>query len=72
MRFPVRRRGFFIINPEKTMSDLLLSLCAADVAPETGRPDPARLIAGDPVFTTWNVEDRHGLWCGIWQSTPGK
>lgn len=43
-----------------------------DVAePEITRPDPARVLAGDPVHTTWNAEDRDGLYCGIWQSTPG-
>ncbi len=41
-------------------------------APETERPDPAKVLAGDPVFTTWNLEDREGLYCGIWESTPGK
>lgn len=41
------------------------------VPPETDRPAPDRLIAGDPVFTTWPLEDRDGLYCGIWQSTPG-
>lgn len=39
---------------------------------ETTRPDAARLIAGDPVQTTWVVEERAGLWCGVWQCTPGK
>lgn len=53
------------------MSDLFLSITPGG-EPETGRPDPARLIAGDPVFTTWNLEERNGLWCGIWRSTPGK
>jgi uncharacterized cupin superfamily protein len=43
-----------------------------NVTPETDRPAPDRLISGDPVFTTWNLEDRAGLYCGIWQSTPGK
>jgi len=42
------------------------------VAPETDRPDPARLISGDPEFTTWNLEESDGLFCGVWQSTPGK
>ena len=45
---------------------------SASVAPETERPAPDRLISGDPVFTTWNLEEREGLYCGIWQSTPGK
>lgn len=40
--------------------------------PETDRPDPAKVLAGDPVHTTWNLEDRDGLYCGLWQSTPGK
>ena len=39
---------------------------------EVSRPDPARVIAGDPVHSTWNIEDRDGLFCGLWQSTPGK
>jgi uncharacterized cupin superfamily protein len=41
-------------------------------APETDAPAPDRLIAGSPEFTTWNVEERDGLYCGIWRSTPGK
>ena len=41
------------------------------VAPEISRPDPARVLAGDPVHTTWNLEDNNGLYCGLWQSTPG-
>lgn len=44
---------------------------APDVAPETTRPDAARVIAGDPVHTTWNLEERDGLYAGIWESTPG-
>ena len=43
----------------------------AAAAAEISRPDAARLIRGDPVHTTWNVEDRDGLFCGLWQSTPG-
>jgi uncharacterized cupin superfamily protein len=40
--------------------------------PETDRPAPEKLISGDPVFSTWNLEERDGLYCGLWQSTPGK
>jgi uncharacterized cupin superfamily protein len=47
-------------------------LLARDVTPEIDRPAKDRLISGDPVFTTWNIEERNGLFCGIWQSTPGK
>ena len=39
--------------------------------PVVSRPDPAKVLAGDPVHTTWNFEDRDGLYAGIWQSTPG-
>lgn len=43
------------------------------IEPETGRPAADRLISGDPVFTSWNVEEAEGgLYSGIWQSTPGK
>ena len=47
-------------------------MIAPDVAPETGGPAEGRLISGNPVHTTWNLEERDGLYCGIWQSTPGK
>ncbi len=40
-------------------------------APQTSAPAPDRLIAGDPVFTSWDIEERDGLYAGIWQSTPG-
>jgi uncharacterized protein len=39
--------------------------------PDITRPDPSKVIAGDPVHSTWNIEDRDGLYCGLWQSTPG-
>lgn len=42
------------------------------VEPEVSSPDPQKVIAGNPVHTTWNLEERDGLYCGIWQSTPGK
>ncbi len=41
------------------------------VPPEVTRPDHARLVSGDPVHTTWSIEERDGLFCGLWQSTPG-
>lgn len=53
------------------MSDLFLSITALG-APVEDAPDPARLIAGAPVFSTWLLEDRDGLCAGIWRSTPGK
>ena len=39
---------------------------------EVSRPAPEKLVSGDPVFTTWNVEDMDGLYAGIWQSTAGR
>lgn len=38
-------------------------------APEITRPET--VIDGDPVHSSWNLEDDRGLYCGIWESTPG-
>ncbi len=50
----------------------LLRLTPAAATPTQDRPAPDRLLSGDPLFTTWNAEDRGGLYCGIWEATPGK
>lgn len=43
-----------------------------DRAPdEVSRPDRAKVIAGDPVHSTWLIEDRAPLFAGIWRSSPG-
>ncbi len=42
------------------------------IEPDVSRPDPASVVAGDPVHTTWSVEERGTLNAGLWQSTPGK
>lgn len=52
------------------MSDMLVRLAALGT-PEIGGPAPDRLVAGQPEFRTWNLEESDGLYCGIWQSTPG-
>ena len=49
----------------------LAFLTTTGVAPVIDRPAADRLIAGDPVFSTWNHTDQDGLYWGIWQSTPG-
>ncbi|MDN5786658.1 cupin domain-containing protein [Pseudorhodobacter sp.] len=49
-----------------------LPLSRDGITPEITAPEHEKLIAGDPVHTTWNAEDRDGIYCGIWQSTPGK
>ena len=53
------------------MSQTVVRLNRAAAAPSLGRPASENLIAGDPVFTSWDVEDREGLYAGLWQSTPG-
>jgi uncharacterized cupin superfamily protein len=42
--------------------------------PEAAAADPARLISGEYATKTWNFETREDerLYCGIWESTPGK
>ncbi len=61
-------------NPETIMTPkppLLEQIDRRAVTPEISRPDPVKVISGDPVHTTWNQEDTDGLYCGTWQSTPG-
>jgi uncharacterized cupin superfamily protein len=41
------------------------------ITPEVDRPAPEKVLAGDPVHTTWSIEDRDGIASGMWQSTPG-
>ncbi|MCF1707799.1 cupin domain-containing protein [Tabrizicola sp. J26] len=53
------------------MSETLVRLDRNTIPSETARPDAAKVVKGDPVHSTWNLEDRDGLYCGLWQSTPG-
>ncbi len=41
------------------------------MTPDVERPAPEKVVKGDPVHSTWNREDADGLFCGMWQSTPG-
>lgn len=41
------------------------------ITPEVTRLAAEKLLAGDPVHSTWLLEDADGLYCGLWQSTPG-
>jgi uncharacterized protein len=54
------------------MPDRLVFLSPQGAPAETSRPAVDRIISGDPVFTSWNHEEKDGLYCGIWRSTPGK
>lgn len=42
--------------------------------PETGAPDPGRVVAGAPSFRTWNAyESADGrTFCGVWEATKGQ
>lgn len=51
---------------------LLQRVSRDGITPEITRPAPEKVLAGDPVHTTWNIEDRDGLYSGMWQATPGK
>ena len=50
----------------------LARLSRDGITPEISRPDPARVLAGDPVHTTWNLETRGTLYAGLWHSTEGE
>lgn len=41
---------------------------------EKGKPDPAKLLKGKYLTKTWNhwEGENNRLYCGIWESTPGK
>ena len=52
------------------MSELFLRV-GTEVPIEQDAPAADRVIAESPQFRTWNTEERDGLYCGIWESTPG-
>lgn len=54
------------------MSGLLLRVSPDGVEAEAGGPPAERIVAGNPRFRTWNIDERDGLYCGIWEATPGK
>lgn len=51
---------------------LLQPMTRSAATPEESRPAPEKVLEGDPVHTTWSVEERGALYAGLWQSTPGK
>jgi len=71
LTFAAQAAGLAHSSKGKAMSHLI-RLDRDHITPEIERPAPEKLLAGDPVHTTWNLEDRDGLYCGLWQSTPGK
>ena len=50
----------------------LLHMTRDGTDPAVSRPDPATVLSGDPVHTTWNLETRGGLYAGLWHSTVGE
>ena len=58
------------------MAEIIVMTTAGNSAPvaEEGHPDPAKLITGQYQTTTWNhfTGEDERLYCGIWESTPGK
>lgn len=54
------------------MGDHMLTQMTNTAAPsQVYKPDPARLVSGDPVHSLWILFSKNGLDCGIWSSTPG-
>jgi hypothetical protein len=54
------------------MSDRILAFDRTG-EPEIGAPAPDRIVSGQPVHHTWNLEDDgQGLYAGYWESTPGE
>ena len=51
---------------------LTLRVSRDGVTPDVERPDPAIVLEGDPVHTTWSLEELDGLYAGMWQATKGK
>jgi uncharacterized cupin superfamily protein len=58
-------------KPEPAPMPHFARLTRNGLQPEQSRPDPAKVLRGDPVHTLWPLEERDGLYCGLWQSTPG-
>ena len=50
---------------------LIEKLTRDGIEPEVTRPEPEKLVSGDPVHTTWTLDEAEGLYAGLWQSTPG-
>ncbi len=52
---------------------LFVTMKTDGIEPEVYSADPADLIAGNPEFTSWEVDvSPGGVSAGLWQATPGK
>ena len=58
------------------MADILVMRTEGATAPavDEGKPDPDKLMSGAYLTKTWNhyTGEDERLYCGIWESTPGK
>jgi hypothetical protein len=61
---------------EDSMAEILVMKTKGKKAPavEKGKPDKKKLVAGKYRTRTWNhfTGEKDRLYCGIWESTPGK
>ena len=53
------------------MTKTLTSFASADTAPAYDHPRPDRLVAGNPLRTTWNHYERDGFSAGVWACEVG-
>lgn len=53
------------------MSTLITRFGDHTDAPSVTRPEPDKVVSGDPVFRTWTYYDRNDMRSGIWEATPG-
>ena len=51
---------------------LLARVSRVGIEPSIERPDPSIVLSGNPVHTTWSMEEDGALFAGMWQTTPGK
>jgi uncharacterized cupin superfamily protein len=66
-----RLHGCGTLTEKDPIMTHLQRLTRDGIPPEVSRPDPAKVLAGDPVHTTWNMEERGTLYAGLWHSTVG-
>ena len=53
------------------MTKTVTVFTGAATAPEYDRPRPERLVAGNPLRTTWNHFERDGMLAGVWACEVG-
>lgn len=55
------------------MTAYLISMDISNTEPQIETPSADKVLAGNPVFTTWNLDEADGgIFAGVWQATVGK